>query len=71
MDRDLLKRIDADQETQQKGRSAFVRSAVELYLKAKQRKEVEAQLDRAYSGEADAMLEEISDFIGEQAWPRG
>ena len=71
MDRELLRRIDADPETRDRGRSAFVRSAIELYLRAKERKEVEAQLQKAYSGEADAMLEEISDLIGDQAWPSG
>jgi metal-responsive CopG/Arc/MetJ family transcriptional regulator len=30
----LLKRIDMDPETKKRGRSAFIRSAVELYLKA-------------------------------------
>ncbi|MEE8587553.1 MAG: hypothetical protein V3T83_22170 [Acidobacteriota bacterium] len=71
MGRELLRRIDADPETRDRGRSAFVRSAVELYLRAKERKEVEAQIQKAYSGEADAMLEEISDLVGGQAWPSG
>ena len=71
MDTDLLRRIDRDPEVRKRGRSAFVRSAVELYLKAKRRRDVEQVIARAYEGQADAMLEEIVDLIGDQAWPKG
>jgi metal-responsive CopG/Arc/MetJ family transcriptional regulator len=37
LDSELLSQIDADPEVRERGRSAFIRSAVELYLKAKQR----------------------------------
>ncbi|HLE83874.1 MAG TPA: ribbon-helix-helix protein, CopG family [Thermoanaerobaculia bacterium] len=69
IDTALLRRIDADPEAREKGRSAFVRSAVELYLTAKERREIESRLRRAYAGEADALLGEIEDLIGDQAWP--
>ena len=69
MDTDLLGRIDADPEARRRGRSAFVRTAVQLYLKAKARKEVEERLARAYEGNADALLEEIEVLMGSQAWP--
>lgn len=69
MDTTLLRRIDADPEARERGRSAFVRSAVELYLTAKERQEVESRLREAYAGEADALLEEIEDLMGDQAWP--
>jgi metal-responsive CopG/Arc/MetJ family transcriptional regulator len=69
VDPDLLARIDADPEARRKGRSAFIRSAVRLYLTAKERKDLEAQIHQAYSGEADALLHEIEDLIGDQAWP--
>ncbi len=69
MDNDLLVRIDSDPEVRDKGRSAFIRSAVRLYLKAKKRREVEARLAAAYGGEADALLEEIEALMGEQSWP--
>ena len=69
MDPELLRRIDADPETLDKGRSAFVRSAVELYLRAKQRREIERQIAQAYDGEAAGMLEEISELMDGQAWP--
>jgi predicted RNA-binding protein YlxR (DUF448 family) len=71
MDKDLLGRIDADPEVREKGRSAFIRAAVLLYLKAKERREVERCLTAAYADEADAMLEEIEDLMGRQAWPNG
>jgi metal-responsive CopG/Arc/MetJ family transcriptional regulator len=69
MDTALLRRIDADPEVREKGRSAFVRSAVELYLTAKERKEIDAQIERGYAGQADVLLAESEDLIGAQAWP--
>ena len=41
IERALLKRIDMDPETKKRGRSAFIRSAVELYLKAKERRDID------------------------------
>lgn len=69
IDTTLLRRIDADPETRERGRSALIRSAVELYLAAKERQEIESSLQRAYAGEADALLAEIEDLMGDQAWP--
>jgi metal-responsive CopG/Arc/MetJ family transcriptional regulator len=69
MDEELLERIDGDPETREKGRSAFIRSAVEKYLAAKERREIEARLVQAYSGQADAMLEEVEDLLDGQTWP--
>ncbi len=54
IDNDLLGRIDSDPEVRDKGRSAFIRTAVRLYLKAKERREIEARLAGAFAGEADA-----------------
>jgi metal-responsive CopG/Arc/MetJ family transcriptional regulator len=69
VDEELLDRIDRDPEARAKGRSAFIRSAVELYLTAKERREVEERLVRAYAGRSDAMLEEVVELLGGQAWP--
>lgn len=69
LDTDLLERIDRDPETRARGRSAFVRSAVERYLAVKERRDLEAQIAAAYRGNADAMLAEIEALIEEQAWP--
>jgi len=65
----LLKRIDMDPETKKRGRSAFIRSAVELYLRAKERREVDQAIRRAYSGKGHELLAEIEDLIEVQEWP--
>lgn len=69
IDAALLRKIDADPEVREKGRSAFIRDAVQFYLTARERRELEAGLSRAYSGEADAMLDEVAELIGTQEWP--
>lgn len=69
MDEDLLKRIDEEPEVQERGRSAFIRSAVQLYLKAKRRHEIDDEIRRAYEGCADEMLDEVAGLVGSQAWP--
>lgn len=69
MDADLLRRVDKDPEVRKRGRSAFVRSAIEMYLAVKRKRAVDRAITRAYEGQADAMLDEIADLIGEQAWP--
>jgi metal-responsive CopG/Arc/MetJ family transcriptional regulator len=70
IDLELLRRIDADPETREKGRSAFVRSAVTSYLAARQRKEVDLAIAAAYGDAADAMKAEVSELLDTQAWPR-
>ena len=69
VDNALLERIDADPETRTRGRSAFVRSAVERYLAAKERRQIEAQIAAAYRNHADALLAETADLMGAQEWP--
>lgn len=69
MDEELLKRIDREPEVQERGRSAFIRSAVRLYLEAKRRREIDDEIRRAYEGCADEMLDEIADLVNAQAWP--
>lgn len=69
LDTALLERIDADPETRAHGRSAFVRSAVERYLAAKVRREVDARIREAYRDHADALLADTTDLIGAQSWP--
>lgn len=48
IDPELLRRIDADPEVKQKGRSAFLRHAVEEYLRRKQEDAIDASYRRAY-----------------------
>ena len=69
MDAELLRRIDADPEVRERGRSVFIRSAIEMYLRARQRREIDEQLRKAYVGHADEMLAEISDLMDAQEWP--
>ena len=69
MDTELLRRIDADPEVRQRGRSMFIRSAVEMYLRAKRRQEIDARIASAYAERADELLEEVVDLTGAQEWP--
>ena len=69
MDSEFLRRIDADPEVRERGRSVFIRSAIEMYLRAWQRREIDEQFRKAYAGQADEMLAEISDLMDAQAWP--
>ena len=69
MDAELLHRIDADPEVRRRGRSVFIRSAIEMYLRARQRRDIDEQLRNAYAGHADELLEELSDLIDAQEWP--
>jgi len=70
MDKDLLKRIDREPEVLERGRSAFIRSAIRVYLKANQRRKIDDEISRAYEGCADDMLDEVAHLVGGQAWPQ-
>lgn len=69
LDVELLRKLDADPEAREKGRSALVRNAIEFYLTAKERRELDARIAQAYEGEANAMLDEVRELIGAQEWP--
>ncbi len=69
LDTELLRQIDEDPETRERGRSSFVRSAIELYLKVKDRRRLEAQITAGYGGQRADLTAEISDLIEAQAWP--
>lgn len=69
LDVELLDRIDADPEVRERGRSAFIRSAVRLYLEAKGKRDIEKRLAEAYAGEADALLDEVETLMDSQSWP--
>jgi metal-responsive CopG/Arc/MetJ family transcriptional regulator len=70
IDEDLLRRIDGDPETRERGRSAFLRSAAELYLELKGRRATDTAIRAAFSGAADELLAAVQDFLGAQAWPK-
>ena len=69
MDAEFLRRIDADPEVRERGRSAFIRSAIEMYLRGRQSREIDEQFRKAYAEHAGEMLAEISDLMDAQAWP--
>lgn len=69
LDVDLLDRIDSDPEVRAKGRSAFIRSAVRLYLDAKEHRTIDRRLADAYAGEADELLGEVEALLERQPWP--
>ena len=47
----------------------FIRSAVEMYLRARRRQEIDARIASAYAERADELLEEVVDLMGGQEWP--
>jgi predicted transcriptional regulator len=53
LDGELLRRIDRDPEAKTLGRSAFIRNAVSAYLQAKERREIDAAIRKAYEAKAD------------------
>lgn len=69
IDQKLLKTIDRDPETVSRGRSAFIRSAVMLYLEAKRRRRIDADIRRGYGGKSRELLSEVEDLIEAQTWP--
>ena len=69
IDVELLRRVDAQPETRKRGRSAFVRSAIECYLRAKKRREIDEAISTAFADNADAMLDEVDVLLDAQTWP--
>ena len=69
IDENLLQRIDRDPEARRSGRSAFLRHAAELYLRAKRRRSIDASIRQAYGGREAALQQEIEGLMEVQAWP--
>jgi len=67
--RELHARIDRDPQTKQRGRSAFMRDAVELYLATKHRRDVDRQIAMAYRGKSRDLLADAEAWFEEQARP--
>lgn len=68
MDPQLLRRVDADPEAKRRGRSAFIRAAIESYLRLKEREAFDEQLRRAYQGKAAELEREFRPLMEAQAW---
>lgn len=69
LDEDLLRGIDRDPEAREKGRSAFIRAATELYLRAKEHRSVDDAIRAAYQRRAEELLAEVENMLAVQAWP--
>lgn len=69
LDSALLERLDTDPEVRERGRSAVVRDALRLYLRARERARIDDQIRAAYGDRAKAMLREVEALIGNQTWP--
>ncbi|MHC4507270.1 MAG: CopG family ribbon-helix-helix protein [Planctomycetota bacterium] len=69
IDEELLRRVDAQPETRERGRSAFVRSAIESYLRARKRREIDQAISATFGTHADAMLDEVEELLDAQTWP--
>jgi metal-responsive CopG/Arc/MetJ family transcriptional regulator len=67
LDETLLRRVDREPQVRREGRSAFVRSAIELYLRAKERQSIDDSIRRAYSGTPRELEAEVADLLGAQA----
>jgi metal-responsive CopG/Arc/MetJ family transcriptional regulator len=70
LDEDLLRRIDAQPEARREGRSALIRSALLLYLRAKEKQNIDEAITKAYGGKQDELLDEIESLMKAQAWPK-
>ena len=67
IDERLLRRIDRDPEEKDVGRSAFLRHAVEEYLRRKARRQVREAYRRGYAQHPPGK-DEFS-WAGEPSWP--
>jgi metal-responsive CopG/Arc/MetJ family transcriptional regulator len=71
LDAKLLARVDRDPETKRRGRSAFIRAAIERYLADKDRQAIDAKIREAYSDPKAVQedLELVREWEEVQAWP--
>jgi len=68
IDMDLLNKIDNDEESKAKGRSAFLRQAIRYYLEQKRLKSISEKYRSGYSKEL-AVDDDLTIWEDEQAWP--
>jgi metal-responsive CopG/Arc/MetJ family transcriptional regulator len=69
IDTKLLERVDRDPQTKREGRSAFIRSAIELYLAARRKRAIDASIADAYRDADRELLADAEPWLEEQAWP--
>jgi metal-responsive CopG/Arc/MetJ family transcriptional regulator len=68
-DEALLKRLDADDEVRQTGRSAVLRRAAAEYLRRRRAKKTADAYRRAYGTARTALARELAGWPDEGAWP--
>jgi metal-responsive CopG/Arc/MetJ family transcriptional regulator len=68
IDEPLLKRLDADEEVQQDGRSAVLRRAVAEYLRRKRKDRIAESYRRAYA-DGGGLGEGFAGWEDEGVWP--
>jgi metal-responsive CopG/Arc/MetJ family transcriptional regulator len=68
IDPDLLHKIDNDEESMKKGRSAFLRQAVRYYLEQKRLKSISEKYRSGYR-QGLAKGDDLTIWEDEQVWP--
>lgn len=68
VDEELLKKVDAHEETQRDGRSAVFRRAVSEYLRQSKRDAIASSYRRGYSRKA-GLGPEFENWEKESSWP--
>ena len=68
-DEALLRRLDADEEVRQTGRSAVLRRAAAEYLRRRRVKRTAEAYARAYGAKRMALDRELTGWADEGAWP--
>ncbi len=68
IDPELLHKIDNDEESIKKGRSAFLRQAVRYYLEQKRLKSISDKYRSGYS-QGSAKDDDLTIWEDEQVWP--
>lgn len=68
IDPDLLHKIDSDEESMKKGRSAFLRQAARYYLEQKRLKSISDKYRSGYT-QGLAKDDDLTIWEDEQVWP--
>ena len=68
IDPELLHKIDNDEESMKKGRSAFLRQAVRYYLEQKKLRSISEQYRSGYTRES-TKNDDLTSWEDEQVWP--